>query len=91
MNYTVVVVGGVLVLSVIWFYFPKYGGIYWFTGPIRNTGVDISTSGVQQKGGESELQIGYEVNWVTGVKIRRINLQLHILVQFLICNEYQVV
>ncbi|KAI0264622.1 APC amino acid permease [Gloeopeniophorella convolvens] len=34
MNYSTVVWGGVLVLSLIYFYFPKYGGIYWFTGPV---------------------------------------------------------
>jgi hypothetical protein len=33
MNYTVVVFGGVIVLSLIWYYFPKYGGVHWFTGP----------------------------------------------------------
>ncbi len=21
-------------LSLIWYYFPKYGGVHWFTGPI---------------------------------------------------------
>ncbi len=26
--------GGVLVLATIYFYFPKYGGINWFTGPV---------------------------------------------------------
>jgi amino acid transporter len=36
MNYTVVVLGGTLLLSVIWFYFPKYGGVHWFKGPIAN-------------------------------------------------------
>jgi len=34
MNYSVVVLGGVLILSVIYFYFPKYGGVYWFKGPV---------------------------------------------------------
>ena len=34
MNYSVVVFGGVMVLSVLWYYFPKYGGVHWFTGPI---------------------------------------------------------
>ncbi|OJT12351.1 hypothetical protein TRAPUB_11126 [Trametes pubescens] len=34
MNYTVVVLGGVLFLSLVWYYFPKYGGVHWFTGPI---------------------------------------------------------
>ncbi|KAH9922314.1 APC amino acid permease [Epithele typhae] len=34
MNYTVVVLGGVLVLSLVWYYFPVYGGVHWFTGPV---------------------------------------------------------
>lgn len=36
MNYTVAVLGGVMVLSVAWYYFPKYGGVYWFRGPVAN-------------------------------------------------------
>jgi hypothetical protein len=36
MNYTVVVLGGVMILSIGWYYFPKYGGVHWFTGPVRN-------------------------------------------------------
>ena len=35
MNYTIVVIGGVMALSLIYYYFPKYGGVYWFKGPIR--------------------------------------------------------
>ena len=35
MNYTIVVIGGVMLLSLIYYYFPKYGGVYWFKGPIR--------------------------------------------------------
>jgi len=38
MNYTVVVLGGVLLLSLVWFYLPVYGGVHWFTGPIANVG-----------------------------------------------------
>jgi hypothetical protein len=34
MNYTVVVLGGMLVLSLIWYYFPVYGGVHWFEGPV---------------------------------------------------------
>jgi hypothetical protein len=34
MNYTVVVLGGVIILSLIWYYFPVYGGVHWFTGPV---------------------------------------------------------
>ncbi|KAF9446189.1 APC amino acid permease [Macrolepiota fuliginosa MF-IS2] len=33
MNYSVVVVGGTLALSTLWYYFPKYGGVHWFKGP----------------------------------------------------------
>ncbi|KAI6032489.1 amino acid/polyamine transporter I [Pisolithus marmoratus] len=40
MNYSVVVLGGVLLLSLAWYYFPVYGGIHWFTGPVPNIGVD---------------------------------------------------
>jgi len=66
MNYTVAVVGGVLTLSVVWFYFPKYGGVHWFQGPVRNIGVeksgDDSSPEVCQKGNEvaqSELHQNY--------------------------------
>ncbi|KAF8152805.1 APC amino acid permease [Pholiota molesta] len=38
MNYAVAVFGGVMVLSLIYYYFPKYGGVYWFTGPVKNVG-----------------------------------------------------
>ena len=36
MNYTVVVMGGWLLLCVAYYYFPKYGGVYWFKGPVAN-------------------------------------------------------
>ena len=29
-------VGGVLVLSLVWYYFPVYGGVHWFRGPVAN-------------------------------------------------------
>lgn len=35
MNYAVVVLGGVLALSLLWYCFPVYGGVHWFTGPIK--------------------------------------------------------
>ena len=34
MNYTVLVMGGTILLSTIYYFFPKYGGIYWFHGPV---------------------------------------------------------
>ncbi|KAJ7760304.1 amino acid/polyamine transporter I [Mycena maculata] len=36
MNYTSVVLGGVLLLSLGYYYFPGYGGVNWFTGPVAN-------------------------------------------------------
>ena len=35
MNYSIVVLGGILILSLIYFYFPMYGGVYWFKGPVN--------------------------------------------------------
>ena len=40
MNYTVLVFGSVMVLSLVWYYLPRYGAIHWFTGPVRN--IDVS-------------------------------------------------
>lgn len=34
MNYTVVVLGGAVILSLVWYYFPVYGGVHWFEGPV---------------------------------------------------------
>ena len=46
MNYTVVVLGGVLALSLVYYYFPKYGGKNWFTGPVSTVDVRESSLGV---------------------------------------------
>lgn len=40
MNYTVVVIGGVSLLAFGYYYFPKYGGVHWFKGPVSNVEVD---------------------------------------------------
>ncbi|PCH39627.1 APC amino acid permease [Wolfiporia cocos MD-104 SS10] len=37
MNYTIVVLGGWIVLCLIYYYLPVYGGVHWFRGPIANT------------------------------------------------------
>lgn len=29
-----VVICGIMLLSVVWYYFPVYGGVHWFKGPI---------------------------------------------------------
>ncbi|KAF9219347.1 amino acid transporter [Gyrodon lividus] len=49
MNYTVVVLGGVLLLSVVWYYFPVYGGVHWFTGPVSNVSAGDYTEGVGRR------------------------------------------
>ncbi|KAJ3557761.1 hypothetical protein NM688_g1295 [Phlebia brevispora] len=36
MNWTIVVGGGWLGLCIVYFFFPKYGGVYWFKGPMAN-------------------------------------------------------
>ena len=36
MNYTVVVVGGWISLCLVYYFFPVYGGMYWFRGPVSN-------------------------------------------------------
>ncbi|KAF7320905.1 Gaba permease [Mycena chlorophos] len=36
MNYTIVVLGGTLLLSVMWYYAPVVGGVHWFKGPVAN-------------------------------------------------------
>lgn len=53
MNYTVVVLGGVLVLSLVYYYFPKYGGKNWFTGPIPTIDPPKCIPGV---GGDKEKE-----------------------------------
>ncbi|KAF7974533.1 hypothetical protein HWV62_12002 [Athelia sp. TMB] len=52
MNYAVVVLGGVLVLSVVYFYFPKYGGVHWFEGPRANIYVGDDDAGLDGLGRE---------------------------------------
>jgi len=36
MNYIVVVLGGVLMFPLVWYYFPVYGGVHWSEGPVLN-------------------------------------------------------
>ena len=45
MNYTAAVLGGWIILCVIYFYFPVIGGRYWFTGPVANIERESSSAG----------------------------------------------
>ena len=49
MNYAVVVLGGVLILSLVYYYFPKYGGRNWFTGPVATIGGGPGVNGDKEK------------------------------------------
>lgn len=53
MNYTVVVVGGTLILSLGYYFFPKYGGVYWFEGPVE-TIRDRTGKGVKEDRGSGD-------------------------------------
>ncbi len=55
MNYTVVVVGGIMLLSLLWYYFPKYGGVYWFKGPVPNIHIGIDPRDSTQTSLEREV------------------------------------
>ncbi|KAI0063022.1 APC amino acid permease [Artomyces pyxidatus] len=61
MNYTVVVLGGVMILSVVWYYFPKYGGVYWFTGPIPTIDSAGSEESISDGSSKDEKQGHAEV------------------------------
>jgi len=70
MNYTVVVLGGVLILSLVWFYLPVYGGVHWFKGPVptvkdhvtRKWATDVEEGGTdsidREKAGDISFRIG---------------------------------
>ena len=41
--------GGVLIFSLIWYYFPKYGGVNWFRGPVPTIiGDEMARAGVAE-------------------------------------------
>ncbi|KAJ7195278.1 amino acid permease-domain-containing protein [Mycena haematopus] len=49
MNYTVVVLFGVWFLAAGYYYFPRYGGRYWFKGPVSNVETSEMQSVVDEK------------------------------------------
>lgn len=54
MNYSVVVIGGIMFLSLLWYYFPKYGGVHWFKGPISNIELGGDTSSDSARPSETD-------------------------------------
>ena len=55
MNYTVAVLGFVFMVSLLWYYFPVYGGVHWFNGPIRNINDEDETKEVSEISAESQI------------------------------------
>ncbi|KAJ7197407.1 hypothetical protein GGX14DRAFT_574191 [Mycena pura] len=53
MNYTVVVVGGTVILSLGYYFFPKYGGRHWFIGPVETIGQVLTHEGEKDSSGSS--------------------------------------
>jgi hypothetical protein len=45
-----VVLGGILIFSLVYYYFPKYGGVYWFKGPV--TTIDMAPGHSHELGKE---------------------------------------
>ena len=61
MNYTAVVLGGVLVLALAYYYAPVYGGVYWFKGPqstLEKGGTSRNSDSVELTCGEQTLSAG---------------------------------
>ena len=54
MNYTVVVVGGTLALSLGYYFFPKYGGVHWFKGPVETIRAERTMGELEDHGSYSE-------------------------------------
>lgn len=54
MNYTVVVVGGTLMLSLGYYFLPKYGGVHWFEGPVETIRDRMGKDVEKERGNNSE-------------------------------------
>jgi len=57
MNYTVVVLGRVLILSLVRNHFPKHGGQIWFTGPVPTIDVREGSPGVCGDKGKENVTV----------------------------------
>lgn len=73
MNYACVVTGATFLFSSAWYYFPKYGGVNWFSGPRPNVEIDdvvaqtvanqhqIEEVSIKKKSQQEELNQSVEV------------------------------
>jgi hypothetical protein len=55
-------------LSLLWYYFPKYGGVHWFTGPVSNIGFPQGNQSrdSEEHGGEIKGDVDIHVRAVGG-------------------------
>lgn len=60
MNYTSVVLGGVMLLAMGWYYFPVYGGVHWFRGPAFNVEDKTGSAGHEGSIMEKTVEISKE-------------------------------
>ncbi|KIJ63944.1 hypothetical protein HYDPIDRAFT_91196 [Hydnomerulius pinastri MD-312] len=74
MNYTSVVLGGVMTLAMIWYYFPVYGGVHWFQGPVSN--MNDYQQQPSQGDTESVGKVSVDLVLVTGEKESEGDLKL---------------
>lgn len=55
MNYTAAVLGVLFILSLVWYYFPIYGGVHWFEGPVPTVDGYVARGWVTSKGVEGVM------------------------------------
>ncbi len=61
MNYTVLVIGGWIFLCLAYYFFPVYGGIHWFKGPVSNIGSQLGSEMEDSKGSTDVEEKGVQV------------------------------
>ena len=69
MNYSVVILGSVLIFSLVWYYFPVYGGVHWFKGPVANVEGHVGGRWRTSLRGVEEVADTDKIEEDTGTKI----------------------
>lgn len=57
MNYTALVIGGWIFLCLAYYFFPVYGGMYWFKGPVSNLKATVEDSSSSVNVEEKEISV----------------------------------
>ncbi|KAJ4485271.1 amino acid/polyamine transporter I [Lentinula aciculospora] len=56
MNYTVLVIGSVMLFATVYYFFPVYGGIHWFKGPVVTAKDDMDLDGSAESRSMTEMK-----------------------------------